>query len=143
MGILPHLQYYQRCEPIISKLWVKSKFVLWQPRYYNLLTKTIIRRFTFLKCLFSWKLTGIFNLKKSSSSTIFRWCTFGKLYIAKFNYCSGRPKRLKRGFEIFLIDHYAGDIGDENIAGKHLKKLFYQCHPPYTRQVSSYGVLYL
>ena len=25
----------------------------------------------------------------------------------------------KRGFEIFLIDHYAGDIGNKNIAGKY------------------------
>ena len=24
----------------------------------------------------------------------------------------------KRGFEIFLIDHYAGDIGNKNMAGK-------------------------
>ena len=27
--------------------------------------------------------------------------------------------RWKRGFEIFLIDHYAGDIGNKNIAGKY------------------------
>ena len=25
----------------------------------------------------------------------------------------------KRGFEIFLIDHYAGDIGNKNITGKY------------------------
>ena len=42
---------------------------------------------------------------------------------------------------MFLIDHYAGDIGNENIAGKYLKKILYQCHPPYARPVSSYGVL--
>ena len=28
-------------------------------------------------------------------------------------------RRWKRSFEIFLIDHYAGDIGNENIAGKY------------------------
>ena len=39
VGILLHLQYYQRCEPIILKTWVKSKFVFSQPRYYNLLTE--------------------------------------------------------------------------------------------------------
>ena len=27
--------------------------------------------------------------------------------------------RLKRGFEIFSIDHYAGDIGNKNIAGNY------------------------
>ena len=26
--------------------------------------------------------------------------------------------RWTKGFEIFLIDHYAGDIGNKNIAGK-------------------------
>ena len=28
-------------------------------------------------------------------------------------------KDLKRGFEIFLIDHHAGDIGNKNITGKY------------------------
>ena len=27
--------------------------------------------------------------------------------------------RSNRGFEMFLIDHYAGDIGNTNIAGKY------------------------
>ena len=27
--------------------------------------------------------------------------------------------RGERGFEIFLLDHYAGDIGNENISGKY------------------------
>ena len=27
--------------------------------------------------------------------------------------------RWKRGFEMFLIDHYADDIGSKNIAGKY------------------------
>ena len=27
----------------------------------------------------------------------------------------------KRGFEIFLIDHYAGDIGNKNNTGKYQK----------------------
>ena len=29
--------------------------------------------------------------------------------------------RCKRGFEIFLIEHFAGDVGNKNIAGKYLK----------------------
>ena len=33
----PILQYYERYEPMILDMWVKSKFVFWQPRYYNLL----------------------------------------------------------------------------------------------------------
>ena len=27
--------------------------------------------------------------------------------------------RWKRGFEMFLIDYYAGDIGNNNVTGKH------------------------
>ena len=29
------------------------------------------------------------------------------------------PIRLRNGFEIFLIDHYAGDIENNNITGKY------------------------
>ena len=49
----------------------------------------------------------------------------------------------KRGFEIFLIDHYAGDIGNKKISLVSIKKSFYHCDPPYTRWVSSHRVLYL
>ena len=38
VGLLIHLQYYQRFSSMILKMWVKSKFVLCQPRY-NLLTE--------------------------------------------------------------------------------------------------------
>ena len=31
--------------------------------------------------------------------------------------------RLTKGVETFLIDHYAGDIGNQNITGKHQKIL--------------------
>ena len=31
--------------------------------------------------------------------------------------------RWKRGFEIFLIDHYAGDVENNNISGKYWKIL--------------------
>ena len=33
-------------------MWVKSKFVLYKPRYYNLLTEKSIKKFTFLKYYF-------------------------------------------------------------------------------------------
>ena len=39
MGLFQHLQYYQRREPIVLQILVKSKFVLRQPGYYNLLTE--------------------------------------------------------------------------------------------------------
>ena len=43
--------------------------------------------------------------------------TCGKFYMVKFNYFSGRPNKVKQRFEIFLIDHYAGYIGNKNISG--------------------------
>ena len=39
VDLLLHLQYYQTFEPMILKMWVKSKSVLWQPVNYNLLTE--------------------------------------------------------------------------------------------------------
>ena len=30
--------------------------------------------------------------------------------MVKFNYVSEKPNKVKERFEIFLIDHYAGDI---------------------------------
>ena len=51
VGLLLHLQYYQRCEAVILEMRVKSKFVLWQPFYYNWLKKIVIK-FTFLKYSF-------------------------------------------------------------------------------------------
>ena len=39
VGLLLHLQYHQRCKPKILKMGMKTKFVLWQPRCYNLLTE--------------------------------------------------------------------------------------------------------
>ena len=39
LGLLLHLHYYERCGRMVLKMWVESKFVLRQPRYYNLLTE--------------------------------------------------------------------------------------------------------
>ena len=86
---------------MILKMWVKSKFVLWQPRYYNLLTEK------------KHKKIHDFDLKKFSSNNIFRWYTFGKFYIVKFNYFKVED----------LIGRQRGDSGEKNIAGKYLKKM--------------------
>ena len=37
--------------------------------------------------------------------------------MVKYNYFSGRPNKAKERFEICLIDHYVGDIGNKNIPG--------------------------
>ena len=57
--------------------------------------KNRIRKFTFLRYSFFWKRTDTLNLMKISSKTIFTWYTFGKFYIAKFSYFSGRPNKVK------------------------------------------------
>ena len=43
--------------------------------------------------------------------------TFKKFYIVKFNCFSGIPDDLKERFDIFLIEHCAGYIGNKNISG--------------------------
>ena len=43
VGLLLHLQHYQRCEPMILKMWVKSKFVFCQEGPYNLLPEKKIK----------------------------------------------------------------------------------------------------
>ena len=60
--------------------------------------KNRIRKLTFLKYSFFWKCIGTVNLKKFSSNTIFTWYTFGKFYIVKFNYFSGRPNKVQEMF---------------------------------------------
>ena len=120
VSLLLHLQYYQN-EPMILKMWLKIKFVLWQPRYCKLLTRKIKRKFTFLNYSFFWKRTAIVNLKKFSSNTVFRLYNFGEFYLVKFSYFSGKPNKVETGIKIFLIDTYAANIGNNDIADKYLK----------------------
>ena len=117
VGLLLHLQYYQRCEPMILKMRVNTKFFFWQPRYYNWLKK-LIRKFTFLKLkLFEnvhlLSISRNFLQTPSLDDMLLRNFTFPNSVIS----LKGLIK-WKRGFEIFLIDHYAGDIGNKNITGK-------------------------
>ena len=60
--------------------------------------KKMIKNFMFLEYPLFWKRTATVNLKKFSSITIFRWYTFGKFHIIKFNYFSGRPDKVKEIF---------------------------------------------
>ena len=94
VGLLLHLQYYQKWEHMILKMWLKSKLFLWQFTE----KKKRIRNFTFLKYSFFKKRSSTANLKKLSSNTLFRLHTFGKFYIAKINYFSERPNKVKERF---------------------------------------------
>ena len=60
--------------------------------------KKRIRKFTFLKYTFFWKSTVTVTPKKFSSKTIWRWYTFGKFYISRFNYFSGTRNKVKEKF---------------------------------------------
>ena len=132
VGLLLHLQYYQSWELMIFKMCKESKFVLWQSHSYNLLTEKD-KKSAFLKYLFLWERTVTVSGKKLSSNIVFRQNSFGKF--CKLNCFSGRPKiRWKICFEIFLIDHCIDDIRMK-ILLVIIKKLLYQCHPPYTRRL--------
>ena len=119
VDLLLHLQYYQRCKSMNLELWVKSKFVLWQTRYYNWLKKKIIREFMFLK----YSLFGNVLLLSISRNSL--WTPpLDDILLVNFKLSNSinSMKDLigwKRGFAIFLIDHYAGDIGNNNITGKN------------------------
>ena len=76
-----------------------------------------VRKLTFLKHSFFWKDIATVNLKKFSGNKIFRCYPYGKFYMVKINYFSGRPNKGKKRFETFLIDYWAGDIRNKNISG--------------------------
>ena len=111
VDLLLHLQYYQRCKSMNLELWVKSKFVLWQTRYYNWLKKKNNKRIYVFEALIIWKRSVTVNLKKFSLNTAFTLS----------NSINSMKDLIgwKRGFAIFLIDHYAGDIGNNNITGEN------------------------
>ena len=72
VGLLLHLQYYQRCKPMILKMWVKSKFVLWQPRFYDLMPIKGITKLTFLKDPFFWKQTVTVNPEAATRGVLWK-----------------------------------------------------------------------
>ena len=86
---------------------MKSKFVLWQPRYYNLLTEEKNKRINVLEVL-------IFSKKPSLDDTLLGNFTFSISIILVEDLI-----RWKKTFEIFLIDHYASDIENKNIVSKY------------------------
>ena len=93
-----HLQYYQRCESLIFKIWGKLNLLC-----DNQIIKTEKKdkKIHIFQVLSSFqKRTAIVNLKKFSSNTIFITIiyTFGKFYVAKFNDFSERPNNAKEMF---------------------------------------------
>ena len=104
-------------------MWVKNKFVLWQPHYYDWLKK-VIQKFTFFKYSF-FENVLLLSISRNSLQTP----SLDDLLLENFILLNSiiSVKDLIRwmiGFEIFLINHYASDIGNNNISGN------YQSHPP-------------
>ena len=128
LGLLLHVQFYQRCEPMISKMWKKNESVLWQPHYYNLLTEKK-KKSRFWSTHFFWKRAVAVSLKKLSSNAIFRWYTFRKFYIVKLIYFSERPNTVKERF---------WNTFDWKMSLVSTKLILHQCHSSYTRRVSSH-----
>ena len=121
VDLLLHLQHYQRCEPMVLKMCAKSKFVLCQSRYYNLLTEKTIRKFIFLKYSFFEHVPLL-----SISRNVLETTSLDDIFLGNFTLSNSfvlveELIRWNRGFEIVLIDHYAREIGNENITGKYLK----------------------
>ena len=80
--------------------------------------KKRIKNSRFRSTLF-WKLAVTVNLKKFSSNTIFRWYTFGKFYIFKFKYFSGRPNEVKEMFWTIFNSPLCWWYWKKNIAGNY------------------------
>ena len=112
VGLLLHLQNYRRFEPMITTIWVK--------RYNNLLAEKKNKKIPILEILIFLKCTVILSILKSSLQIPFLddilWQHFtlsNSIILVK------DLTRWKKRFEIFLIDQYAGDNGNKNIAGKY------------------------
>ena len=98
VDLLLHLRYYQRCKSTIFGVWVNVNVFRYNQVIIIYWLIKRIRKFTFLRCSFNWKHSVTISLKKFSSNTIFSWYNFGKFYIVKLNYFSGRTNKAKEMF---------------------------------------------
>ena len=105
-GQLLHLQFYQKCKPVTLKMWTKSKFVLWQPHYYNSLTDKKDNKINFFEVITFFKTPSL------------DYILLGNFILSNSIILLEDLVRWKRGFEIFLIGQNAGDIGNKIIAGE-------------------------
>ena len=99
---------------------MKSKFVLWQPRYYNLFTVKNNKKIHVFEVLIFFENLQLLSVSRNPLQTpsldhaLFRNFTLPNSIILVEDLI-----RWKRGFEMFVIDHYDDDIGNKNIAGKY------------------------
>ena len=139
---------YHTTPAILPEMWiydfqnvVKSKFLLWQPHSYDWLKK-MITKLTFLKQSFFENALLLSVSKNFLQTPALDDTLLGNFTLPNSIISVKELIRWIRGFEIFLIDPYAGDF-ENKISLVSIKKSLYQCHPPYTRRASSHRVLYL
>ena len=105
---------------MILKMWVKSEFVLWKPRYYNLLTEKKDKKIHVFEIIILWKRTIILSVSRNSLQiSSLDDILLGNFALSNSIILVEHLTRWKKGFEIFLIDHYAGDNRNKNIASKY------------------------
>ena len=122
-SLLTHLQYYQRCEPMILTIWLKSKLFLWQPRYNLLTEKKDKKTYVFWSTHF-FKNVLLLSIPRNYLQTWFLdYILLGNFTLPKSIISAKDLIRWKKGFEKFLIEHHAGGIGNKNITAKYLKIL--------------------
>ena len=78
--------------------------------------KKRIRRFTVLEDSFLFKRTATVNLTKFKKPPSLYNIHLGNFTLSDSVILMEYLIRCDRGFEIFLIDHFTGDIGNKNIA---------------------------
>ena len=79
----------------------------------------MIRKFTFLKYSFFENVLLLLISRNSLQTPSLGDTLFGNFTLSNSVISVKDLIRWKRGFEIFLIDHYAGDIGNKNVTGKY------------------------
>ena len=126
---------------MILKVWVKSKFVLRQQRHYDWLK--IIRNVTFSKYSFSENVL-LLSISRNSLQTPsldtkpLRNVTLSNSIISIKNLIRWKKERFRNIFDWPMLV-----ILKITISLVTNKTPLYQCHPPYTKRVSSHRVLYL
>ena len=91
---------------------MKSKFVLWQPRCYNWLKND--KKIQVLENVQLLWISRNSLQTPSLDDILLVNFTLLKIIISVKDLI-----KWKRGFEIFLTDHYAGDIGNKDITVKY------------------------
>ena len=100
-------------------MYLKSKFLFWQPHYNNSLTvKNKKKIHVFEELIFFENLQALSVSRNSLQTPSLDQALLGNFTLSNSIILVDDIIRWKRGFEIFLIDHYA-DIGNKNIADKY------------------------